>query len=62
MIGIAFMALVLTLIMQTVLLQRAAEREQRLRAEANILQARAKALNQEARAILDQILRQTGKR
>jgi hypothetical protein len=62
MIGIAFMALVLSLIMQTVLLQRAAVREQQLRAEADLQRAQAEAEIQRAQAILDRFRQQAGKR
>jgi hypothetical protein len=57
MIGIALMALVLTLIMQTVLLQRAAVREQQLRAEAEHQRAIAEEEALRARASLEELLR-----
>jgi hypothetical protein len=57
MIGIAFLALLLSLIMQTVLLQRAAEREQQLRAEAEWMRARAEVETLRARAQMAEILR-----
>jgi hypothetical protein len=50
MIGIAFLALILTVIMQAVLLQRAAVREELYRAEAEMNRARAEA---ETRILLE---------
>jgi hypothetical protein len=62
MIGIAFLSLLLSLIMQTGLLQRATARERQLRAEAELRRAEAVAETQRARAILDQFRQQVGKR
>jgi hypothetical protein len=69
MIAIAFMALVLTVIVQTVMLQRAAARQQLLAAEAAFVRADAQRqrdiaqLNAErARAALDQMLEQAAQR
>jgi hypothetical protein len=62
MIGVAFMALVLSLILQTVLLQRAAVREQRPRAEAELRRAQAEAETQRAQAILDRSRQEAGER
>jgi hypothetical protein len=56
MISIAFLALILTVIMQAFLLQRAAAREQQLRAEAEMQRALAEAQMQRARAAADQML------
>jgi hypothetical protein len=50
MIGIAFLALILTVIVQAVLLRRAAAREQQLRAEAEQQRASAEAISQWVRA------------
>jgi hypothetical protein len=58
MICIAFLALVLTVIMQAILLQRAAVREQQLRAEAEWQRATAEVSYQRARAAVDRILEQ----
>jgi len=64
MICIAFLALILTVIVQAILLQRAAAREQLLRAEAQRHRAEAQrrqdlaeAINQRFRAAIDQELR-----
>jgi hypothetical protein len=52
MIGIAFLALILTVMMQAVLLQRAVVREEMYRAEAEMHRARAEA---EARRLLEYV-------
>jgi hypothetical protein len=62
MLVIFFTALLLALIMQAVLLQRAAVREQQLRAEAELLRATAELESLRARAILDAFRQQEGKR
>ena len=54
MISIAFLALILTVIMQGVLLQRTAVREEMLRAEADLRRAQAEAALKRAEAIFQQ--------
>jgi NhaP-type Na+/H+ or K+/H+ antiporter len=54
MITIAFLALILTVIMQGVFLQRAAVREQMLRAEAELARAQADLRRARAEAALQQ--------
>jgi hypothetical protein len=56
MTAIAFLALALAVIIQSVRLQEALVREQRLRAEAAIQRAQAEVQFRRARALVDQML------
>jgi hypothetical protein len=58
MISIAFLALILTVFVQALLLQRAVVLEQRMRVEVERQRAMAEAEAQRARAVLDMSLQQ----
>jgi hypothetical protein len=60
MIGIVIMALILLGVVQTIQLQRAAVREERLHAEIEASRANAAAASESVRAFLDQVSQETG--